>query len=654
MEQSGLSTDVRYRTLVAEPMDTAVNQKFEAFKAHGKLPSPQGIALQIIQLADKEDTTTQQLARLINNDPALAGRIIKSANLLVRRDGRPVASIMDAVTVLGIKSVRQLALSLSLISDFRSGPCTHFDYQKFWAQAACSGIAAQKIVMHMNVGVADEAFLLGMLSQIGRLTLATLFAQEYSQLLERSPASELHAAERKAFGLDHSQISALMLEDWGMPKLFQDIALHLEQPASSPFIEGERSWRLLHLFHLADQLAVLCTSDATERQRLLPRLMLQATRVGIECNTLVEIADQVSQGLREWGDLLNIATPKLPPFNEILNSASITPELLNIDDIPGAQLATFKLRILLVEDDRAIQMLYKTLLEKSGHSVTIANNGRAALEIVKANPPQLIISDWIMPEMDGIEFCKALRKNPEWNNIYVFIVTAQESTERLIEAFEAGVDDYLSKPINPRVLAARLRAAQRIIQMQETHEENRLQLRQFADELALSNQRLQELALTDALTGLPNRRHGMERLEQEWAIAERGARPVCCLMVDIDRFKSINDTYGHLFGDEALKLVAQNLRLAARKQDVVCRLGGEEFLVICIDTDEQAGFQSAERLRLQVASQNLQIQDKTLHLTVSIGLSSNTPPKSMEEMLHQADERLYAAKAAGRNRTIAS
>lgn len=634
-------------------MDQSVSQKFEDFKAHGKLPSPSGVALQIIQLADQEDTTTQQIARLINNDPALAARIIKAANLLVHRNGRPVASIMDAVTVLGIKSVRQLALGLSLVADFRSGSCAGFDYQRFWAHSACSGIAAQEVVAKMHVGVADEAFLLGLLSQIGRLTLATVFAQDYSQVLAQATANNLSELERNAFGMNHNMITALMLADWRMPELFQKIALHLEQPELSQLREGERSWRLLQLFHFADRLATVCTSPPAERHRLVPQLILLATRIGIETGTLIEIGDRVLQGLEEWSDLLNIAIPDLPPFKELLNSAAITPDLMAVDDVPGAQPVTFKLRILLVDDDRAIQLLYKTMLEKAGHSVTTADNGRKALELVKAAPPQLIISDWIMPEMDGIEFCKELRKNPEWNKIYVFIVTAQESTDKLIEAFEAGVDDFLVKPINPKVLAARLRAAQRIVQMQEAQEEDRLQLRQFADELALSNKRLQELALTDALTGLPNRRYGIERLEQEWAIAARGIRPVCCMMVDIDHFKSINDTYGHHFGDDALRMVAESLRHAARKQDIVCRLGGEEFLVICTDTDEQAGFQYAERLRLHVASQPLQVQDKTLHITVSIGLTANTQLASPEAMMHQADERLYAAKAAGRNRTIA-
>ena len=638
-------------------MNQSASQQFEDFKTHGKLPSPRGVALQVIQMTEQDDVTAQQVARLINNDPALAGRIIKAANLLVHRAGHPVASSVDAVTVLGFKSVRQLALGLSLVADFSAGTCAGFDYPKFWAHSVCSGITAQELVLKMRIGVADEAFLLGLLAQIGRLTLSTIFPEQYSQLLSQPAAkNNLKELERKAFGLDHNQISALMLSDWGIPELFQKIALHLEQADTSPFPEGSRNWLLLQLFNFADRLAALCTSAPAERYQQIPRLMLLATRIGIETDTLIEIGDLVMQGLHEWSSLLGITAPQVPPFKELFNAASIAPELMDIgiEALPGTPSDPFKLRILLVDDDRSIQLFYKSLLEKAGHQVTVANNGRKALEAVAENPPQLIISDWIMPEMDGIEFCKKLRQNPEWTKIYLFIVTSQESTDRLVEAFEAGADDYLPKPINPKVLAARLRSAQRIIQMQETLEQDRLQLRQFADELALSNQRLQELALTDSLTGLPNRRHGIERLEQEWAIAERSGHPICCMMVDVDHFKLINDTYGHHFGDEALKTVATSLRHAARKQDLVCRLGGEEFLVICSNTNEQACFQYAERLRQHVASQPLHVQDKELHITVSIGLSTNAQLINVEAMMHLADERLYSAKAAGRNCSIGS
>ena len=632
-------------------MNSSVNRKFEDFKAHGRLPTPRGVALQIMQLADNQQITTLQIAKLIRSEPALCKRIIKVTNLLSHRDGRRIADIMDAVTVLGVKSVSQLALSLSLVDDFRTGGCSGFDYQKFWAHSVCTGIAAQKIVAKMHVGIADEAFLVGLLSRIGLLAMATLFGDEYAKVL-RDAGCNLSQAERDAFGIDHNQMTSLMLSDWGMPALFQDIALYLERPEASGFTEGDRNWLMLQLFHFSDRLALMCTSGPAERSRQIPRLMLLATRIGVETCALIEIGDHAIEGLREWGNLLCIDAPQPCPFEQMLNSASISSELMDADARTGETDSAFGLRVLLVEDDKIIRMLYKTLLEKSGHTVTTANNGIEALQIVRNSPPQLIISDWKMPEMDGIEFCRELRKNPLWHKIYVFIVTAQESTEHLIEAFEAGANDYLVKPINPRVLAARLRSAQLIVKMQQEHEEDRQQLRQFADELALSNKRLQELALTDALTGLPNRRHGMDRLEQEWALATRAGRSMCCMMVDIDHFKSVNDTYGHQVGDAALKLVASCLHQAARKQDVVCRLGGEEFLVICPDTDEQAGFHYAERLRQHVSSCALTVNGETLYLEVSIGLADNAQHDAAQAMLHCSDARLYAAKAAGRNRTV--
>lgn len=322
----------------------------------------------------------------------------------------------------------------------------------------------------------------------------------------------------------------------------------------------------------------------------------------------------------------------------------------NLSELIAPDAASFKLNILLVDDDRAIRMLYKVLLEKYGHTVTTACNGREGLEMIQRSPPHLVISDWVMPEMNGLELCRALRKNPDWQHIYVFIVTSQESTEKLIEAFEAGINDYLTKPINPRVLAARLHAAQRIIQMQALQEAARLQLQHLTEELARSNERLKKLALTDVLTGLPNRRYGMARLEQEWAIAARSNRPVCCMMVDIDHFKKVNDTYGHKAGDDALKLVARILQQTVRKQDMVCRLGGEEFMVICPDSDQTLGHTYAERLRQHVAAQS----SKFLLLTISIGVTDQTQLDNHEAMLQQADKRLYVAKARGRNCTVSA
>jgi GGDEF domain-containing protein len=162
----------------------------------------------------------------------------------------------------------------------------------------------------------------------------------------------------------------------------------------------------------------------------------------------------------------------------------------------------------------------------------------------------------MMPQMDGIELTRALRQTKIGRSIYVLILTGLEDEEKLVEAFEAGVDDFMNKPLKARVLAARLRAGQRVVQLQQEIERDREEIRKFAAELAVTNRRLQ-VALTDALTGFPNRRYAMERISQEWSAGNRTKRPLACMVVDVDAFKIINDTYGHDVGDGVEKNLDQ-------------------------------------------------------------------------------------------------
>jgi diguanylate cyclase (GGDEF)-like protein len=392
------------------------------------------------------------------------------------------------------------------------------------------------------------------------------------------------------------------------------------------------------------------------RGKVISKLLQVSSSLEIEVSELAELGDKVVNDWQEWGKLFGIHGSAMPPMAKLLESvSSIPPESESLSSSSLVSAKPSSLRILVVDDERSILMLLQHLLIKMGHTVVTAKNGLEGLGKVADFKPQLIITDWVMPEMDGIEFCKALRQNPAAKNIYVVIVTAQVSTEQLVEAFEAGADDYINKPLNFKVLAARLRAGQRVVQLQEDLEFDRRQLRKFAAELEASNQHLQQLALTDVLTELPNRRNANEQLDREWAIAERTGRPLSCMMIDIDYFKLINDTYGHNVGDDVLKQLANILRSTVRKQDMVCRLGGEEFLVICPDSPPENAFQYAERLRLSVAGSTIHSEaSPNIRITVSIGLAYKNPELSSVDMLLQlADRRLYAAKAAGRNKTVA-
>jgi diguanylate cyclase (GGDEF)-like protein len=276
-----------------------------------------------------------------------------------------------------------------------------------------------------------------------------------------------------------------------------------------------------------------------------------------------------------------------------------------------------------------------------------------AIVQVEKHQPQLIITDWMMPVMDGLTLCRNLRERVEWRDIYMIVMTAQEDPDKLVEAFEAGADDYLVKPIIQKIFFSRLRAGLRVVKLQEELAADREQLLRLSTDLAEANEGLQLLALTDVLTTLPNRRAALERLEQEWALTKRGNRNFTCMMVDVDCFKSINDRYGHPVGDEVLKSVAAVLRRVARGQDMVCRYGGEEFLVICPDTDVVEGSLCAERMRQSVMASHVQSGVHNIKVTVSIGLAERKAGmSSLEEVLSLSDQHLYLAKQTGRNKII--
>ena len=225
-----------------------------------------------------------------------------------------------------------------------------------------------------------------------------------------------------------------------------------------------------------------------------------------------------------------------------------------------------------------------------------------------------------------------------------------ETDDRLVEAFEGGADDFMNKPLKPRVLAARLRAGQRVVKLQQEIERDREEIRRFAAELAVTNRRLQEAALTDALTGFPNRRYAMERVEQEWSSSSRNKRPLACMVVDVDEFKRINDTHGHDVGDAVLRQAASALKAGLRAQDVVSRIGGDEFLVICPDTSMEAAVACAERMRLFVESTLITAGTLQLRASVSIGVAVRDDGMTdADAMIKRADQGVYVAKGRGRN-----
>lgn len=638
-------------------MEIIDQNRFDELKATGQLPSPQGVALAILKLMQQDDVTLQDIAHVIQTDPALTGRLIKFANSAHSGTRRPIVSISEAVMFIGLPMVRQLVLGLSVLSGSRVGKCKAFDYDEFWSRSLATAIANQALSARAKTA-AEETFTCGLLSNIGSLAMATLFPDKYAGVLEAAvdkTAEELISLEQAEFACDHNEMTVALLKEWGFPEIFLGIVFHHENPDMGDFQEGDRTYTLVHALRLSAFLAKICLADENSRRLLLPRLYVLGARLGIDSEDLMTLSDRVVTEWQEWGRMLNVPTRELPPFAEMAASFPVAPEVDHYDTQTQTAKSDLPMRILVVDDDKAVALYLEKILADCGHTVISATNGKEAMGKVLESNPQIIISDWVMPEMDGLALCKCVRSTAEGRKIYFLILTSLENEDSLVEAFEAGADDYVVKPLNPKVLVARLRAGQRMVHLQDVLTQEREEMRGVASELAVANRRFQRLALTDSLTLLPNRRFGMDRMEQEWAAAKRNGRPLSCMLLDLDHFKQVNDNHGHDVGDHALQQAAKILKGCSRTQDLVARVGGEEFLMICPDTSIKAAAQHAERIRKTFEAAVIKTGNVVCKITVSIGVAEqDTTTATFTELLKVADQALYLAKKNGRNRVVAA
>jgi diguanylate cyclase (GGDEF)-like protein len=312
-------------------------------------------------------------------------------------------------------------------------------------------------------------------------------------------------------------------------------------------------------------------------------------------------------------------------------------------------------RVLVVDDEPSARHLISLHLRRAGFEVIQAVDGESGLRAVISDAPEIVITDWLMPGMSGLELCKALRKSEIGKKLYLLLVTAREEEDSIVEGFEAGANDYLTKPFNPRILLARVRAGRRMVELQHQVElDKRVDKKRVADMAKLARE-LRNAATRDVLTGLPNRRSAMTQLQEFWIAAERYGRPLSVAMIDIDHFKQVNDQHGHQVGDAVLRNVANVLRAKTRRSDVVCRIGGEEFLLISVNGDLTGTRVGAERLRASVEATTITCPGFEGQITVSLGVAERTPAmKSIDDLLLAADRAVYMAKEQGRNRVCLS
>jgi diguanylate cyclase (GGDEF)-like protein len=289
------------------------------------------------------------------------------------------------------------------------------------------------------------------------------------------------------------------------------------------------------------------------------------------------------------------------------------------------------LTILVIEDHPDQRDLLAIVLQREGYRVITAANGVDGLAKLEQEQVQIALSDIMMPKMDGFELIKQIRSNPALKSIYFILITARIQEGDRVRGLDLGADDYITKPFSFSELLARVRVGSRLVQYQR-HLEHQTQV--------------------DSLTGLFNRRAFERKMEEEFERSKRYQHPLSLLILDIDNFKTINDTYGHHGGDTALVKISETLRAKTRQSDFPSRFGGEEFVLVLPDTDLDGALLVASKVHEEIRSCTFGTASRPFSLTVSIGLSSTCAKtyREWKEMLEDADQALYVAKNSGKDR----
>ncbi len=313
--------------------------------------------------------------------------------------------------------------------------------------------------------------------------------------------------------------------------------------------------------------------------------------------------------------------------------------LSDLTDALSAHCTRHELRnVLVAEGDDATRMHLEHLLTQWGHRVTSVTRGDVALEILSpSGPPHLAIVDWMMPGLDGVDLCRALRARKSDTYTYVILITARDDPESMLIGLEAGADDFLAKPIAPEELRARVRAGQRIVELQAR--------------LIAAREEQRRLADRDGLTGVSSRRRVFQVLESSLSARVATGTELALAMIDLDDFKQINDSHGHSVGDRALRSVCERMQRLLRRTDVFGRYGGDEFLVVLPETSQREGIEIAQRMCDALAAAPIECGDLSLPVTASIGVvSASGALRDRDELVKRADRARFRAKAEGGNR----
>lgn len=480
----------------------------ERLRSSPQLPSLPAIALKALELARKENVNISEIAELISNDAALSSKILKTVNSSFYGLPKQVSTISHALVILGLQAVKTLALGFSLLNNLKGANTGDFNYIDFWKRSIYSGVAGRLLAQRLNVVQQEEAFLAGLLADVGILVMHRVIGPEYDAILAQAnnDGETMVRLCRQTFDLDHTEVAGMLAEHWQLPPVLGAPIRFHHEPAGDPHADPQLK-RLLEVVYVAMICGEVFASNEPGRHIVRARAEM-AQRFKLTPEQIESVLSEIGTSTREAAQLFEVQLPGSKTYEDILAEAQQT-------------------------------MMELTLKSQ--------------------------------------------------------------------------------------------------MQVQEIRKENAF---------------LTQKATTDPLTGLGNRAKFNEFFEEQFARAYKLQRPLAILFMDVDHFKSVNDTYGHQAGDEVLKRVGRLLKLAVRNIDLAARYGGEEFAVVLTETESSAAAQMADEIRQAIESERTTFEDKTLKVTISIGVAGTDRTRVFQtatQLANAADRAVYAAKAAGRN-----
>lgn len=299
------------------------NPIFVSLKNSNKLPSPTGVALEAVRLAGEGDATISAIAEVIASDPAITSRILKLVNSPIAGVARPIASITQAVALLGLRAVKSIALGFSLVANHRSGHCEDFDYDEFWSSSLARGVAARAIAGRAGSFAPDEAFTCALLCRVGQLAFASAQPESYGLVLREAVDCDMNTRlvlERDMFGIDHLELTAELMADWHLPGVFCDAARRQDDPDAEANTKQQRATGMARILHCANVMAKLLTRDEPSA-RLVEALQSSIGELSIPPQDIEGMFDDIRSGWRETGAVLSINTREVPSFQEIIEMA---------------------------------------------------------------------------------------------------------------------------------------------------------------------------------------------------------------------------------------------------------------------------------------------------------------------------------------------